>query len=338
MQQYIFEAFGKVVNIINLPATSRYESHGKAGLSAQTIYDINLYGDGVIIGGGNLYENGELQVDTNALEALEVPLLLFSLSHGRVYNRRAELVKRTNAMPNSIIQALNKRASFSLARDHFTCQHLHDVGATKAAVGGCPTIFLNRISNRLPSLHETDKSGILISIRNPSLMSIPLRKQAAVYGHVNQIIDFLKTQGHNDIRLLCHDHRDIPFAASFSDIDFVYLDDIYTYLSLLNNCKLNITYRLHSALPCLSFGRPTIPISYDERAISLFQTIGYEDWNINMLRSSDPVSDVIDRYQRLGELPERRIKAEPIWTSLDNMMRSTFLSFANEVREFNQKK
>lgn len=334
MQSYLFDAFGEVVNIITLPATSRYESQAKAGLTAQTIYDINLYGDGVIIGGGNLYENGELQVDLSALEALEVPLMLFSLSRGRIYNRRGDLVDRTNAMPKHVVQAINRKAAFSLARDGKTGQYLQEIGATHSRVGGCPTIFLDRIVDRLPKLGSSDRSAVFISLRNPSLMSISLKQQALVDGHIREIIAFLREQGHRDIRLLCHDHRDIPFAASIGDADFVYVDDIYHYLALLNSCALNITYRLHAALPCLSFGRPVISISYDERALSLIRTVGYQDWNIDMIKTPNVVDAIKDRYRRLEELEGLRQSARPLWKQLDQVMSETFRAFASEVRAY----
>lgn len=331
MQRYIFDAFGQVVNIINLPATSRYESHAKAGLSAQTVYEINLYGDGVIVGGGNLYENGELQVDTNALSALEVPMMIFSVSHGRVYNRQSKLVNRTNAMPMEIVKAVNEKAALSLARDDYTHSYLRSIGIGHSKIGGCPTIFLDRIVDRLPKLYPPDRSGVLISLRNPDLMSIPLAKQAQVRDDVRQTIAFLRNEGHDDIRLLCHDHRDIPFAASFGDVEFVYLDDIYTYLALLKSCALNVTYRLHSALPCLSFGRPVISISYDERSLSLIRTIGYEDWNIDMVKSDNVFAAIKDRYHRLDELAQLRETATPVWNELDGVMRDAFRDFADKV-------
>ncbi len=332
MQRYIFEAFGQVVNIINLPATSRYESHAKAGLTAQTVYEINLYGDGVIIGGGNLYENGELQVDTNALAALEVPMMIFSVSHGRVYNRHSQLVNRTNTIPVDIARAVNEKAVVSLARDEHTNEYLRNIGIEHSEVGGCPTIYLDRIVDRLPELYPSDRSGVLISLRNPDLMSIPLARQARVRDDIRETVDFLRDQGHEDIRLLCHDHRDIPFAASFGDLEFVYLDDIYTYLALLNSCALNVTYRLHSALPCLSFGRPVISISYDERALSLMRTIGYDDWNIDMVKSPDVVSQIKDRYHRIDQLTAIKAEAKPRWDRLDQVMADSFGEFAKQVQ------
>ena len=96
LRHFIHEAFGQVVNLIELPATSRYESQAKGGLTSKTIYEINQYGHGVIVGGGNLYENGELDVTLDALKTLEVPLMLFSISRGRIYNRQCKLVERTD--------------------------------------------------------------------------------------------------------------------------------------------------------------------------------------------------------------------------------------------------
>ena len=152
MQRYIYSAFGGVVNLISLPATSVYESHAMAGLTPKTIHEINHYGHGVIVGGGNLYENGELAVNVNALNALDVPMMLFSLSRGRVYNRRDQLVTRTDVMPDALVKAVNDRADISLARDQATFDHLRSIGCERVQLGGCPTIFLNRLGDRIPKL------------------------------------------------------------------------------------------------------------------------------------------------------------------------------------------
>ncbi|MEW5976519.1 MAG: polysaccharide pyruvyl transferase family protein [Acidobacteriota bacterium] len=332
MQHFINEAFGEVVNLISLPATSRYESQAKAGLTAQTIHEINQYGHGVIVGGGNLYENGELQVGLDSLESLEVPMVLFSLSRGRIYNRQHRMVNRTDAMPDRVIRALNLKASHSLARDKATLAYLHSIGCTGAQLGGCPTLFLDRMLHRLPSLPENETPGVLISVRNPSLMNIPLQKQSQVYRDINKVVEFLHGEGHRRIRLLCHDHRDIAFAASFPGLEYVYTGDVYSYLSLLRACELNITYRLHSFLPCLAFGTPTIKLSYDERAMSLTETIGMEAWNIDMINCDDVIRAVTRRYFRLDELKSLRASALPVWNGFYESMLGTFRQFAAKVR------
>lgn len=333
MQHFLREAFGEVINLISIPASSRYEVHQRTGLTKSTVHEINQFGDGVIVGGGNLYENGELDLDPHALEALEVPLMLFSLSAGRIYNRGHKLVRRTDAMADDRVRALNKKSAISLARDKHTLAYLHQVGADHAELGGCPTIFLNLISQRIPTIPESDRSGALVSVRNPSLMNIPLPLQGRVHNDVQRIIKGLRALGYDRIRLFCHDHRDIPFAVSFPEVDFVYTDDIYTYLGLLRNCAINVTYRLHSALPCLSFGRPFIKISYDERSTSLMDTVGMDEWNINMIDEPDLWEEIAKKHDDIDNLPRLREAAKPVWDSLRGTMSNAFARFASQVAD-----
>src|SRR5690554_1767438 len=98
LRDQLYHAFGRMVNIIDIPATSLYESNAKAGLSSKTVYEINRVGDGVIVGGGNLYENNEMDFSETALKSLQVPLMLFSNSLGKVYDRTNNLVQRTDIM------------------------------------------------------------------------------------------------------------------------------------------------------------------------------------------------------------------------------------------------
>jgi polysaccharide pyruvyl transferase WcaK-like protein len=331
MQQYISEAFGRVVNLISVPATSKYGSSRSAGLSASNVYEINQFAHGVIIGGGNLYENGELEVDLNALKSLAPPLMLFSLGSGRVYNRQQQLVPRTDAMPAATIRALNDKAAFSLVRDDATGEHLKEIGVENAVVGGCPTLYLDQMASRLPELSGIDQSTVLISVRNPAMMSVSPQEQASVYGHISEMIAFLRSEGHEDVRLLCHDTRDIAFAASFPNVEYVYTGDVYTYLAMLKACALCVSYRLHSTLPCLVFERPVVTIGYDERALSMLDTVGYGDWTINMVQNSDVLSQFKDRYDRLADLTALRKQADPIWKNLYDISSKAFSSFANEV-------
>lgn len=334
LRHMLYEAFGEVVNVISLPATSRYESHGKAGLTARTIHEINQYGHGVIVGGGNLYENGELDLNLDALEELEPPLMLFSLSRGRIYNRHGELVNRTDAMPRQRVAALNRKAGYSLARDQATLDFLHDLGCDHAELGGCPTIFLDRVAGRLPALPPNEPGGVLISVRNPDLMNIPLARQAAVRKEIERLIGLAKLLNQGPVRLLCHDHRDIPFAATFADADYVYTGDVYSYLALLRASTLNISFRLHATLPCISMGTPSVSISYDERAQSVLDTVGLGEWNIRLMECDDLVDAVADRCSRLGDLWKIVENAEPRWRKLHQTMHNALTRFRDDVAAY----
>lgn len=334
LQAALSEGFGCFANLITLPATSRYESQARGGLTSKTIHEINQYGDGVIVGGGNLYENGELDLNVNALRRLEPPMMLFSLSRGRIYNRLDELVDRTDVMTDASIVALNEAATFSLARDEATLAYLRSLGLQKPLLGGCPTIFLDRVSNRLPAVSDTDRACTLVSIRNPSLMNISLQRQIRVPHEITQILRLLRQRGHDDVRLLCHDHRDIPFAASFGNVPYVYIADPFAYLALLSACRLNVTYRVHSALPCMAFGTPFIKLSYDERAVSLMHTVGFGDWNIDLVRSQCAIDDVADRLARLDGIAAIKAAAKPRWVELRHTQDAAMGLFATRVREF----
>ena len=332
INHFIRSAFKENFNVISLPATNKYESHKKSGLSSQTIYEINQFGDGVIIGGGNLYENGELEVNANALAALDKPMMVFSVSRGKIYNQRKELVDRTDVMTDQAIKLINQRADISLSRDIATKSYIDNLGCQNI-LGGCPTLFINEIPQHLVPIMDTDKTDALISIRTPTLMSIPVNYQYELRNQLIELINLLKRKGYSNVKFLCHDHRDIPFAASFGNIDYLYTEDVYTFLTYLRNTKLNLTFRLHSFIPCLSYDVPTIKISYDQRALSMLETLGMADWNIDLLKD-DILKEVEHRIDEIESLKTIKSSLEKTtWAELRNTMISNANLFAQMVRE-----
>jgi polysaccharide pyruvyl transferase WcaK-like protein len=335
LQHILNTAFGETVNVINLPATSRWEAHNKAGFTSGTVHEMNQYGDGVIVGGGNLYENGELDVVPSALETLEIPMMLFSLSMGRIYNRRLELVRRTDSMTDETLRVLHRKADLSMSRDHQTHTHLRGAGC-ESIMGACPTLFVSEIpQHRIPQADNT--ADALISVRTPSLMSVPIDLQMRVPHDIRAMYERLVELGYERVKLLCHDHRDIPFAASFGDIEYVYTDDVYQFLSLLQSTRLNVSYRLHSVLPCLSYGTPVVKVSYDERGTSTLESVGMGDWNIDMTQEPQVVDAVSDRIARLDELDAMRTGAEERWRDIHNVQMRMMGEFAGHVRRHQER-
>ncbi len=325
------DAFGEIVNVISIPATSRFESHGRAGLTPGVVHEINQYADGVIVGGGNLFENAQLDMDTNALKALEPPMMLFSLSRGRIFNRAGNLVDRTDVMPDDRLRALHEASMCSVARDQATFDHLKSIGCEHVVLGGCPTITLGDAAERLPRVTDHDDGVVLLSIRNPSLMNIPLDAQARVRTTVLELASAIEERTGSRPRLLCHDHRDIPFAASFPGFEYVYTGDVYRFLALLQHAKLCVTFRLHAAIPCLAFGTPFVNISYDERAQSAIETIGLEEWNVDLM-SGSAVETVRSRLDELDRLPTLAELTRPVRDDLRTVMTRAFTEFKTAVR------
>ncbi|MGB0064334.1 MAG: polysaccharide pyruvyl transferase family protein, partial [Terracidiphilus sp.] len=136
--QLLYSVFGQDANIVNIPAL---EGHQFGGLVPRQIYDINRFADCVVLGGGNLFENGQITYNAHAVEALRPPMLLLGLSHGRIMSRRDELEERTDSLRADAIRHLVGRSVAALVRDHASQAILRDLGAP-TEVGGCPTLFL----------------------------------------------------------------------------------------------------------------------------------------------------------------------------------------------------
>lgn len=303
LHAFIKKVFKESINIITLPACEKGNPGKESGISAQSIYTLNRFADAVIIGGGNLFENGGMKLDLNALQALEVPLMLFSVSWGRIYNRHGLLVRRTDTLPDNAIQQLCQKSLLNLVRDNATQQHLNHLGIGSAEVIGCPTLYLNQLDIHLPEAPMALENTVLISVRAPSRMCVSSTLQQRTFSDILAIRDMLVERGYTDIKLLCHDYQDIPFAASFSDMEYIYVEDSLSFLAILKACRLNISYRLHSFVPCLSFGTPCIPIIYDERADSVLNTFNLKNWGINLFSQKSLVEQLAHHVDNLEQFP-----------------------------------
>ena len=334
LQTLIRKHVPELPNIIVLPATTKYESSGSAGLTAKTIHDINQYGDGVIVGGGNLFENGELDLDIEALEKLAPPLMLFSLSYGRIWDRNGRLVERTDSMNGTKIAALHNAAAMSLSRDIATFDHVNSLGNFNNMLGGCPTLFLDRIRDRLPPVPKESQGMALISIRSPGLMNVSLQRQSRIQSEVRRLVDLLSIRGHENVRLLCHDPRDLAFAASFGNVPYLYQSDPYEYLALLEASEIVVSYRVHASLPCLALGTDFVNISYDQRGSSLMQTIGMESWDINMIDHEDILDPVENRLDRLADFAAVKRETDFVRRQLDETQNDEMAKFVELVSHY----
>lgn len=320
--------FGADVNLLPVAATRGEDDGWLAGISAEAVHEMNLYGHGVVIGGGNLLENGGLDVDIAALRELRPPLLLCGLSYGRIYDERGELQRRTDAMPDDTIRALGERAFATVVRDQATLVHLGDLGLGNVELGACPSLMLRPQSAPPPS---GDRGEVLISIRNPRLMSVPLRDQARVAAEVRGLVEALRERGIGPVRLLCHDRRDMAFAAGFDDVAYAIPDDAADFLGRLRSAALVVSFRLHSFLPCMALGVPAVNISYDERSAGMMRTLGLGDWDLDFLSTPGLAAAAVERADRLEELEALRAANATRWAGLEDALRAALSRFGDAV-------
>ncbi|MGO9359201.1 MAG: polysaccharide pyruvyl transferase family protein, partial [Xanthobacteraceae bacterium] len=190
---------------------------------------------------------------------------------------------------------------------------LREIGVD-AAIGGCPTLFLPE-SPTPPA----EDGPVLISVRHPSRMSVPPVLKWRIAEDLRRLIACLQGEFGHRVKLLCHDYIDLEFAAGFADVPTVYFDDVYRYTAALRSCSLSLSYRLHAFLPCIAFGTPSIHLSYDERGHSMIETIGLEDWNIDLLTARDCVSDVMDRVHARATYHTSRAASKPAISAMQDI-------------------
>lgn len=302
LRQMLYEAFGRLVSVIEFPATIISGESGSSGLTPASVHDINRFADGVIVGGGNLFENDAIEVDAEALSALQPPLMLFSNSWGRIYDRFENLSARSDAISRGKLALLLNRADLSLSRDSTT----HELAASldlKDQLGWCPTIGLSRYRHILPPLPAAEEVGALISVRTPQLMNIPYRFQNQIPSLINRAIDDLRAAGHDRIRILCNDSRDLDFATVFrftKSVDSIFASDVHEYLSLLSQADLLVSFRLHATLPAIAFGTPVVNISYDERAECLIRDLGVDGASLDLIHLGESFQDALTERIKIG--------------------------------------
>ena len=297
----IRSALGQDTSIVGVPALA---GHRGGGLTAATVHDANRFADGVILGGGNLFENGQLAVDINAVDALRVPMMILGLSHGRIRGADGHLVRRTDAMPRETIRALVERSTCTLVRDDATQRVLHGMGLHGVEVTGCPSLFL---PPNAPGTARTDR--VLLSIRHPSRMNVPPALQWRVPSDVRELVAKLRETYGPAVALVCHDYRDLEFARGFPDVPLLYFDDADDYLTALRECRLSVTYRLHAFLPCLAFGTRSIHLSYDERGAEMVATAGMREWDVDVAATHDVAGAVMRRVAMLPRYDTLRAAA-----------------------------
>lgn len=278
-------AFPGDLSIVNLPAIA---SGGRGGLTSPQVYDMNRLADGVVVGGGNLFENGQLTVNLGAVEALTVPMMLIGLSHGRIYDAQGLWTARSDSLPSETIRKLVEKADVAMVRDHASQAILANESQTDVELGGCPTLFMRRNEQ-----HQPKTGRVLLSIRHPARMSVPPALQWRTPEDVRKLVAALRETYGPEVYLVCHDYMDLEFAAGFPDVPRLYFDDVDLYIEALRACRLNVTYRLHAFLPCVSFGVPSIHLSYDERGRSMVETAGMGDWQIDLMQEPDPIGAVL---------------------------------------------
>jgi hypothetical protein len=332
VRHLVHAAFGPWVNLIPIPA--RRDGLGRGGLTHRTVYEINLFGHGVVVCGGAATEPGWLDVDRDALGKIDVPILVCGLSDVPA----EDLDDRVAGLPASTIRAVAEHARTLLVRDELTARRLADLGVANARIGGCPSLFLDRALRALDpgasfeGLPRPGDAAALITVRDPAALPLKPTRRAQIHADVRSVLWQLQHIGHQNVLLSCQDRRDLNFAASLPDVDAVYTDDVRIWLKRLEGCPVHVTWRTETALTCLTLGVPYIHLACDDVSLALMETARIGGWSIDVRTVQDLRTAVAGRLDRIDALAESRLTAMPSWGTLERESAGAFARFAEAVR------
>lgn len=216
-------------------------------------------------------------------------------------------------------------------RDDATAVHLKKRGVTDVRVVGCPSILLDAQALPLPEADPVAQGAVLISVRHPKLMSVPYSLHAKVRADVRRLIELARKRGHENIKLLCHDPADLSFAAEFRDVPMLYTEGVARFLGWLRDSLINLSFRLHSFVPCVSLGVPALHFSYDQSALNLIQTLGLSAWDIDFANTPDIIPHVSRYWNSLAPGATRDSSFAPRWADLKATMTHEVAAFAARV-------
>ena len=102
--------------------------------------------------------------------------------------------------------------------------------------------------------------------------------------------------------------------------------------------QLSISYRLHATIPSISFGTPTISISYDERSKSLFNDLNLDKSVINIVESDNSFQEnLINEINNGGYTKESHAKLKAEWTKISKFQFSQLDYFKELVTNYVKK-
>lgn len=316
------------VNFITIPAAG---FGAKSGLNKKIIYDINQTASGVIIGGGNLFENGEIEFDNSALRALRKPMLVYSTSYGNIYGADLSYVRRTDAISDGDLVTLLEHADVVLSRDEATYAHIESLMShPDHVVGGCPSVYISKLASKeIDQAVKPDESFPLLAVRSPEQMNIPLSQKIKIHQLSEKCIEILERRQKKPARVLCNDQRDIEYAMSFGR-EILYTSDVYEYFQILNAVDAAISFRVHTSLPLWSLGRPTLNLSYDERSESLIKTLDMKQYDLNIIEQRQTLAEDIEAA--FAKMPDH-ISPPPRWDDLHDIQISGLERFISKLRK-----
>ena len=99
--------------------------------------------------------------------------------------------------------------------------------------------------------------------------------------------------------LVCHDAKEVRWARQIDPQGEVFVsNDAREYLNVYSRAAGGIVNRLHAAMALFSFGKPTVAVASDSRAL-MVEAVGIPHYHVNHVTGAE----LIERMEALLHLP-----------------------------------
>ena len=333
VRRHMRDAFGPFVNIVRIGWGS--DGLGRGGLTSRTVFELNHCGHGVVFcGTADTLREEVPRVDAPALEALDLPLLGVGWGGRAGFDVDGRARLNVLGLPDATAAAMSRRAGLILARDSRVVDAVTALGGRHVQNTGCPTLALEPAP--LAWEAASPDSGVLLSVRDPARMVMPASRRADFVSALRDLLVVLRKQVHPVVRLLCHDAADLAFCASMSRADFLYCDELDTWIDRVRHARLHISLRDDATRLCAALAVPCVPVvcGSDERralaatglgaaAVELDAESGFGTLNAQVLEAARASSARWDGA---------RLEASVEWEAQERLTASGFRRFARAVR------
>lgn len=255
------------------------------GITKNTI-DLLNSSDLIVVGGSNLYETMQIEIEVDSLDKLIKPVILIGIGTG--WDFKSPRPPQFSTENEYVIKKLHDKAIGSSVRDKMTKRVLENIGIDNVTVTGCPAALIYN-----QPLKKAEDQNIYISCL-PYRMFEPQsfdprinlwrasykRKRAITnsYFKLLKLLDFHKIP----FKIFVTDFRDIPIAQKNNhDKEVIVSSEPQELLMRLNEATTVIGYRLHSCIPSVGMGIPIVPIIADGRSMAFVETFELSELSVN---------------------------------------------------------
>ncbi len=238
----------------------------------------------------------------------------------------------------SAAKVLVENASLVFARDEASLGHVKKLTSNSNVI--LAPDFTNLLTPQLPDAYQ-HLIGQVAIIPNSKMISATNKNALWRNKYVDvltSIVTNAQQEGHN-VFLLNHEGKgDQAICQRINQglvkpVEVVEPEDCLAIKAIIGQCAWVVSSRYHGCVSALSQATPCLGTSWSHKYEALFTDYGHQDWLIDILLDQNSLntfvnefiaSNVDNRESLTAPIAEIKAKAETVWTTIFNTLKSHY--------------